>query len=300
VTKPLLHIFIPAFGKSPYLREAIQSAIDSSLDFTPITVIDDASPTRDIWLIAQEFHPRVEYVLNKSNLGISGNFLNAYKLSTGYFTTVMGSDDRMLPGYESELRKTFDLFPNATVIQPKVTVIDSEGNVCAPLVDRVKTMIQGKISHDMEMNSKKLLTKLLVGDFLYFPAIAWKTEILTSASWNLSYRDAVDLDLLFKLSIAGEPFIFQSAETFRYRRHAESISSVLAQDDTRLREELAAHFMAKNLMPKSSTLSTRILVQLAPTVRVHALIIGLKQMTKSPLSGIRHLARSLMSIRPLN
>ncbi len=41
---PFLHVFIPAYGKSPYLRDAIKSAIESVDESTPITVIDDASP----------------------------------------------------------------------------------------------------------------------------------------------------------------------------------------------------------------------------------------------------------------
>ena len=300
MTEPLLHVFIPAFGKSPYLFEAIQSAIDSTRDSTPITVIDDASPTSEIWSIVQEFQPRVQYVRNELNLGISGNFLNDYQLSTGEFTTVMGSDDQMLSGYEIELRKTLEVFPYATVVQPKVAVINSEGNVCSPLVDRVKRVIQGNTLHDLEMDSNKLVKKLFIGDFLYFPAIAWKTKVLTGASWNLKYRDAVDLDLLFKLSISGEPFIFQVAESFRYRRHSESVSYVLAQEDTRLREELAAHFMARNLLSENSSLATRFLASLAPTVRIHALIIGMKRIRKHPLNGLRHISKALSPIKPLS
>jgi glycosyltransferase involved in cell wall biosynthesis len=297
--EPFLHVFIPAYGRSPYLTDAIESAIDSVLDSTPITVIDDGSPTEDVWKAAQQFQPRVNYIRNETNLGISGNFLNAFKLSSGTFTIVIGSDDRMLPGYEVELRKTLLSFPNATVVQPQVIVMNSDGKTCLPLVDRVKATVKGRVSRDYEIKPMALIRKLFIGDFMYFPSISWRTDVLKSANWDLTYKNAVDLDLLFKLSLASEPFVFQVAKTFKYRRHSESVSSVLAQEETRLREELAAHWMAANLLPEYSTFSTKLLANLAPTVRIHAMIIGLKQVPKYPLKGIKHFFKSFSWLKSL-
>ena len=294
-----LHVFIPAFGHSPYLMDAIKSAIESVEATTPITVIDDASPTKEVQSIVAEFQPRVQYLCNESNLGVAGNFLNACNLSTGRFTVVMGSDDQMLPGYESELSKSFSSFPDSTVIQPRVVVINEAGKICKPLVDRVKRRIQGPVSQDTVINPLALARKLFIGDFMYFPATAWRTETLKSANWNLTYKNAVDLDLLFQLSLSGEQFVFQKAQTFKYRRHSNSVSSVLAQESTRLKEELAAHWMATNLLPKESGFLIRLLAHLAPTVRIHAMIIGIKQLPKNPIKGAKHFLRALGTLRPI-
>ena len=294
-----LHVFIPAFGHSPYLMDAIKSAIESVEATTPITVIDDASPTKEVQSLVAEFQPRVQYLCNESNLGVAGNFLNSFNLSTGLFTAVMGSDDQMLPGYESELSNTFSRFPDSTVIQPRVVVISEAGQICKPLVDRVKRLIQGPVSQDTVINPLALARKLFIGDFMYFPATAWRTETLKSANWNLTYRNAVDLDLLFQLSLCGEQFVFQKAQTFKYRRHSNSVSSVLAQESTRLNEELAAHWMATNLLPAKSGFLIRLLANLAPTVRIHAMIIGIKQLPKNPIKGAKHFLRALGPLRPI-
>ena len=211
----------------------------------------------------------------------------------------MGSDDQMLPGYESELSKSFSSFPDSTVIQPRVVVINEAGKICKPLVDRVKRRIQGPVSQDTVINPLALARKLFIGDFMYFPATAWRTETLKSANWNLTYKNAVDLDLLFQLSLSGEQFVFQKAQTFKYRRHSNSVSSVLAQESTRLNEELAAHWMATNLLPPKSGFLIRFLVHLAPTVRIHAMIIGIKQLTKNPIKGAKHFLRALGPLRPI-
>ena len=296
---PFLHVFIPAYGESPYLRAAIKSAIESVGESTPITVIDDASPTGEVFSIAAEFQPRIEYIRNDVNLGISANFLNSFNLSSGLFTLVMGSDDQMLPGYELELSKSFNSFPDTTVFQPKVLVMNAAGETCTPLVDRVKRMIQGGVEQDQIMNPLNLVKKLFIGDFMYFPATAWRTETLKSANWNLTYQNAVDLDLLFQLSLSGEQFVFQNAQTFKYRRHSASISSVLALESTRLNEELAAHLMAKDLLPEKSGVLINLLAHLAPTVRIHAMIIGIKLLPKNPVKGVSHFLRALGPLRPI-
>ena len=296
---PFLHVFIPAYGESPYLRAAIKSAIESVGESTPITVIDDASPTGEVFSIAAEFQPRIEYLRNDVNLGISANFLNSFNLSSGLFTLVMGSDDQMLPGYELELSKSFNSFPDTTVFQPRVLVMNAAGETCAPLVDRVKRIIQGKVEQDLIMDPLNLAKKLFIGDFMYFPATAWRTETLKSANWNLTYQNAVDLDLLFQLSLGGDQFVFQNAQTFKYRRQSASISSVLALESTRLNEELAAHLMAKNLLPEKSGVLINLLAHLAPTVRIHAMIIGIKQLPKNPVKGVSHFLRALGPLRPI-
>jgi glycosyltransferase involved in cell wall biosynthesis len=296
---PFLHVFIPAYGESPYLRTAITSAIESVGESTPITVIDDASPTGEVFSIAAEFQPRIEYIRNDVNLGISANFLNSFNLSSGLFTLVMGSDDQMLPGYELELSKSFNSFPDTTVFQPRVLVMNAAGETCTPLVDRVKRMIQGGVEQDQIMNPLNLVKKLFIGDFMYFPATAWRTETLKSANWNLTYQNAVDLDLLFQLSLSGEQFVFQNAQTFKYRRHSASISSVLALESTRLNEELAAHLMAKDLLPEKSGVLINLLAHLAPTVRIHAMIIGIKLLPKNPVKGVSHFLRALGPLRPI-
>jgi glycosyltransferase involved in cell wall biosynthesis len=294
-----LHVVIPAYGSSPFLESAIESAMSSVGADTPISVLDDASPTDEIRNITNRFSNRVGYIRNESNLGLAANFLNSFRVSDAEFTVVLGSDDQMLPGYEAQLIEALTQFPNASVVHPYIEVIDGIGNSVLPLVDRIKRSIRGESVNAMEISSENLCRKLFIGNFMYFPATAWRTDVMKLANWNTTYKHAVDMDLLFKLALLGEQFVFTNDRVFQYRRHADSVSSVLANEDTRLSEELAVHWTALSLLPASARFSTKLLAQLAPTVRIHALIIGLKQVPKSPLKGLRHLARSLMPIRPL-
>jgi hypothetical protein len=74
---------------------------------------------------------------------------------------------------------------------------------------------------------------------------------------------------------------------------------VLALESTRLNEELAAHLMAKNLIPEKSGILIRLLAHLAPTVRIHAMIIGIKQLPRNPIKGVKHFLQALGPLRPI-
>jgi len=299
IERPSLHVVIPAYGESPFLAATISSAISAVNDSTLITVLDDASPGNQIEIIAQTFAPRVRYSRNETNLGLAANFLNAFVISEADFTIVLGSDDQMLPGYELQLLEAVQNFPNATAVHPDVEVIDALGAPFLPLPDKIKLLIRGKVSRQQTISGKTLCNKLFIGNFMYFPAIAWRTEVMKSMNWELSYKQAVDLDLLFKLVVSGEQFVFTSDRVFNYRRHKDSVSSILALDETRLLEELAVHWTARNLLPGSNWSTTKILAQLAPTVRIHAVLFGLKRIPKEPVKGLRHTIRALTPVRPL-
>ena len=300
MTAQKLHVVIPAYGSSPFLNSAIESVIGAVSAETKISVLDDASPTNEIREITLLFSQRVSYIRNETNLGLAANFLNSFRVSDAEFTVVLGSDDQMLPGYEAQLIEAIEQFPDATVVHPDVEVIDGLGAPVFPLVDKIKRSIRSEVKDVMALSGVDLCRKLFIGNFMYFPATAWRTDVMKTANWDTTYKHAVDMDLLFKLALSGEQFVFTSDRVFQYRRHADSISSVLANEDTRLSEELAVHWTARSLLPENAGFFTRLLAQLAPTVRIHALIIGLKQVPKSPLNGMHHIARSLMPIRPLS
>ena len=73
MNQPLLHVMIPAFGKSPYLRQTLESAVKYLPIEVPITVIEDPSPDANLESLVKEF-PRVEYLRNSARLGIARHF----------------------------------------------------------------------------------------------------------------------------------------------------------------------------------------------------------------------------------
>ena len=63
MNRPILHVMIPAFGESPFLRQTLESAIKYLPADVPVTVIEDPSMEVNLESLVNEF-PRVQYVKN--------------------------------------------------------------------------------------------------------------------------------------------------------------------------------------------------------------------------------------------
>lgn len=292
VTRPtarqecLVHILIPSYGRAEYLRETVQSIVNELGRFGDhptmrVTVVDDGSPTSDIAEIAGEFRT-VAYVRNNRNLGVVGNFNRCLEISEGRYTVFMGSDDLLSPGYLEQVVLAIGEFRSPTVICPSVSVIDASSQPSNPLGDRVKRMIMPRASRRIrsgarefacvESSGDRAVARLMMGDYVYFPALAWNTEALRSVGFCATAGVATDLFALSRCLLAGGTLVtFRSTPAvFRYRRHPESVSSVAARAGTQVGEERWVHEQVGRIARRQGWGLTRAAACLRPTSRLHA------------------------------
>ncbi|CAB4335921.1 unannotated protein [freshwater metagenome] len=279
---PTVHFIVPAFGASPYLSETLDSIVKATDESVPITVLDDATPSTHVWDATKPFYDRVVYERNDTNLGIAANFARAFEISTGDFTVIVGSDDRILPNYLPQLQRSLIQHPQATLVHPKVRVINELGNTVNPLADRVKAFIQKRFANQQSLNGVELIDRLLVGDWMYFPAIAWRTQEVSRHHWNGRLKTACDLDFLLRLAADKAQFAYSPTVSFEYRRHKYSISSALAANGVRLAEELSVHATFLRLHGQDAPWKTRVLCRMAITIRLHGLWMALSASLRNP------------------
>ncbi len=286
-TECLVHILIPCYGRVAYLRESVQSVITElgrhgDSRSVRITVVDDASPRSEIAEAVAAF-PEVSYLRNARNLGIVGNFNHCLEISEGKYSVFMGSDDLFSPGYLEQITFAIREFCSPTIICPSVAVIDWHSQPSNPLADRVKRVIMprrtGRVpslaNRDfscVESSGDRAVARLMVGDYLYFPALAWKTQALRSVGFSQSAGVATDLYAACRCLLRGGTLVtFRSRPAvFRYRRHAESASSVGAGDGTRVEEERWVHEQVGRLARQRGWKLTPIAASLRPTSRLHS------------------------------
>lgn len=283
---------VPAYGVSPFLNETLIS-LTQNLDqaFANIFVVDDASPTDHVKNICALHVERVQYIRNENNLGLAANFQNCINLSNTKYTMIMGSDDRVLGGIQFAFESAIQKWPDTSVLQLGVQVIDENGKLMKGLSELVKSLISPSKDLDFTSNGLGLVKRLLIGDWFYFPAIIWQTETLKKYSLQHNYRTAVDLDLLLGMALRNEIFTFSSTPTFEYRRHGGSVSSQLSHNEHRVREELTVHAI---FIAKAHELGYKqfdLFAKLALTVRIHALKSGFALLIRNP-----KLARRIIKI----
>jgi hypothetical protein len=246
-----LDILMPYYGDVALMREAVESVLAQDDKRWQLTVVDDrpvddgpdAGPDEVPGWFDSIGDGRVRYRRNPENLGLTGNFNRCIELVEQDLAVLLGCDDRMLPNYVGTVLDVHAAHPDAGIIQPGVRVIGSDGLPVRTLVDEAKRRVYApKVTGRLTMAGEELAVSLLRGDWLYFPALTWRAEALTSVRFPADLRVIQDLALLMELVGRGEKLVVDDTLCFEYRRHAASESSATAFDGSRFTE--AGEFFA--------------------------------------------------------
>jgi glycosyltransferase involved in cell wall biosynthesis len=296
MNQPLLHVMIPAYGKSPYLRQTLESAVRCLPLDVPITVIEDPSEESNIESLVKEFS-RIQYVKNNQRLGIGGNFNKSIELSTGVFTQICGSDDIFLDNPLKDFDKEKLTQDNISAVGLDVEVINETGKITKTVPDLVKRTLRPSLNKITIFQNNKIFSNLMLGDWLYFPAILWKTETLKRIKFDGNFHTAMDLDVFVRLLNNDQKLAFIKSKVLGYRRHNQSASSLYAKSTGRFEEEFLCHKNALEIARKKNWKTGVILGQLALTVRLHAIMQSFLMIYSSPSSALKVLVKALSPIR---
>jgi len=296
MNQPLLHVMIPAYGESPYLRQTLESAVKFLPTDVPITVIEDPSPGVDLEKLVKDF-PRVQYVRNSSRLGIGGNFNKSIELSSGIFTQICGSDDLFIDNPLSNFDSQNLINTEIAVIGLDIEVINEKNRIVKTIPDQVKRALRPKLKQISIFENKKIFSNLMLGDWLYFPAILWKTEVIKQIKFDSTFHTAMDLDIFIRLIDNENKIAFIKNQVLGYRRHDQSASSLYAKSIGRFDEEFLCHKNALEIARRKNWKTGAILAQLALTVRLHAIMQSFLMVFTSPSSALKVLVKAISPIR---
>ncbi len=287
---------IPAFGSSPYLRETLESATRNLPPEIPISVIEDPSDQVNLESLVNEY-PRVQYLKNSSHIGIGGNFNRSMELSTGVFTQICGSDDIFLdnPLSNFDIEKLSNL--EIAAVGLDVEIINNIGKKVKPIPDRVKRLLRPTLSNLTIFEQDKIFSSLMLGDWLYFPSILWRTETFKQIKFDSNFHTAMDLDILVRLLNNDKKIAFIKSKVLGYRRHNQSASSLYAKSIGRFEEEFSCHKNALEVARNKNWRTGAILAQVALTVRLHAIMQSFLMVFSSPRSALKVLVKAISPIR---
>jgi len=288
-----LEILIPYYGRFDYLREAVESILAQTDSNWELTVVDDGYPSTEAAdYFSQLADPRIEYLRNDSNLGITANFNRCLKLAKREHFVLMGFDDRLRPAFIAEANKLVAVFPDAAIYQLGVEVIDATGEVYQPLPDKIKSILRPKQSEPKALTGGGALASLMLGNWLYFPSLIWKSAKIKQHVFDSRFEIVQDLDLISKILIEGGEMALSDNVCFQYRRHAASESSKAGGNAKRYQEErvlfseLKLALRSRGLNKAALRAELRITSRLAALVEAGKLVISGKILHVAPLMKI--------------
>lgn len=116
MSSPKVSVMIVTYNQRELISETVESVLAQDYNNLEIVIADDASTdgTDDIIKEYCDRYPtKIKAVLNKKNLGITGNSNAAFFACAGEFIAVMGGDDIFLPG---KISVQVELFKDPQVV----------------------------------------------------------------------------------------------------------------------------------------------------------------------------------------
>lgn len=236
----MIEIFLPFWGEPGYLYDAVASVRGQTDPDWRLVVVDDHYPDPAVAeFFAQLDDPRVTYVRNETNLGITDNYRRCLDLATAEWMVFFGCDDLMQPSYVATVRAAIAGAPaGVDVVSPGATVIDEAGVQSDPLVDRVKRrLFAPRVSSARVLAGEEMAVSLLRGNWTYWPSLAFRVEAVRSQGFIDDFPLIQDLALLVDLALAGSGMLVLPDVVFAYRRHSRSASSTTVADGGRFQGE---------------------------------------------------------------
>lgn len=270
-----LDIFVPFWGDPALLRVTVASVLAQRNDDWLLTVVDDAYPDGSVadWF-ADLDDPRVTYIRKPVNEGITANYRTCVSLATQDVVVILGCDDVLLANYVDVVLEAHAAFPDAAVIQPGVRVIDEHGAVVEPIADRIKQrVVRPRTGVPRLLAGEELATSLLRGDWLYWPSLAFRREVLVATGFRDGMPLIQDLAIVMDIVAGGGSLLLEPRVCFHYRRHGASASSASLLDGTRFRGERAYFELAARQVAALGWRRAERAAHLHLTSRLHALTL---------------------------
>ena len=143
VSVPRLSIGVPVYNGADFIHEAITSHLEQDFGDFELVVSDNCSTdaTADIVNELAGQDARITYSRNDDNIGGPANFNRLFRLTNGELFRWAAADDRIEPGYLSQVISLMDADPNIVIGHANSLLID-------PASEPMLEMDQGYLGGD--------------------------------------------------------------------------------------------------------------------------------------------------------
>src|SRR5947207_15595620 len=101
--EPLVSIGLPTFNRVATLRRTVESVLAQDYAHIELIISDDASTdgTQEYGEEVSRHDRRVQYIRQAVNIGLTANYAEVFRRSTGAFYMALADDDWLEPTYVS-------------------------------------------------------------------------------------------------------------------------------------------------------------------------------------------------------
>lgn len=211
---PTVSVIIPCYNRGQFISETIDSVLNQTFEDFEVFCIDDGS-TDETREVLQHYGNQITVLEHdgRVNKGQSAAINLGIRHARGEYIGVLDSDDLWYPDKLSQQVAFFDENPYVDIVYGNGQAINEHGN-------RLYEIYGPEHRENNEVN------ELLLNCYFLLPNNALVRSRLYEAAgyFDESLRAAQDHDMLIRLAEVGN-VAYVNRPWFKYRRHANSISS---------------------------------------------------------------------------
>ena len=224
--KPSISICIPTYQRPIFLKAALHSVLEQSLQPSEIIIGDDSHDdiTEKIVLdIKENCEIPIFYTRHSPSLGQAGNVNFLYDKAQGHKIVLLHDDDLLLPNAIEDLNNCWNMHPDLIAAYGKQYIISEEGEVNLEESHNLNQMFF-RTSDYAGLQKSSLEVAILH----QFPSNGYM--VLASAAKFIRYRPyqevgtGCDFDFSLRLSLEYSNFFFLDKYTAKYRLSNTSVS----------------------------------------------------------------------------
>jgi glycosyltransferase domain-containing protein len=247
----LVSVFIPTYNRPDYLKQAIESAVGQTYQNIEIIVADDCGPAiAENQKIVEAFQdPRIIFLRNATNLGVTLNIANALKEARGKYIASLNDDDIWNNDFLEKLVPPLEANPDLALAFCNQYIIDSEGEINYPETERITRYLnRDRLKEGIYQPFYKIaLIESCVG-----PACGAviRKDIDELANIPAEVGNGWDLYLNYLCCRSGHGAYYYPEKLVRYRVHSESMTQSYSKKnvEANIRNAKATIFCNERLM----------------------------------------------------
>jgi glycosyltransferase involved in cell wall biosynthesis len=233
---PVVSIVMPAFNRERFIAAAIDSVLAQTFTDWELLIIDDGSSDGTPAIAGRyvERDARI-HLTRQANSGVTVARNTAIRRARGRYVAFLDSDDLWPPGKLERQVGAFDAHPDAAFIYTGYVLMNEDGTPRRTV--RPDRRWQGDIHRKLWLEDNEILG----------PTVMVATAMLSRVGlFDEALKGAENLDLRLKLSKLGPVFYVDDA-LYRYRKHADTLTSRTELMDEQQLRLIDAHFGGRPL-----------------------------------------------------
>jgi len=215
---PLVSILVPAYNRVAYLEEALLSAMGQTYPNFEIILCDNSTTEAVKELVAK--YPKVTYIDNRANRGLSQNFNACLSHASGEYISYLFDDDAYYPTKLSQMMAVMLADQNLSLVTSRRSFMDERGRLNTNFRHHVDVS-EGKRS-GLEVGRELLLSgRNFIGEpttVLFRKSCVG--ELPLTAYFGRDMLFYLDVQLYLKLCLKGDVY-FLDDHLSRFRWHGQ-------------------------------------------------------------------------------